>query len=163
MKKLYLVRHAKSSWKDLSIEDFDRPLNARGKNDAPLMGKILSKKKINVELIISSPAKRTRDTANFIAHKIGYTNEIMFNKSIYESSTDDLLDVIKNFSNNLNNVMLIGHNPGLTNLINYLSNEDLSNIPTCGIVALKFKKLWSEIERNDCEIIFFEYPKKYLG
>jgi phosphohistidine phosphatase len=163
MKMLYLVRHAKSSWKDLSIDDFNRPLNTRGKNDAPIMGKILFKKKINVELIISSPAKRTRDTANFIAHEVGYTDEIIFNKSLYEASTDDLLAVIKNFSNNFNNVMLIGHNPGLTNLLNYLSNEDLSNIPTCGIVALKSKTLWSEIERHDCEIIFFKYPKKYLS
>jgi phosphohistidine phosphatase len=157
---LYLVRHAKSSWKDLSIDDFDRPLNTRGKKDAPLMGKILSKKKINVELIISSPAKRTRDTAIIIADKIDFSDKIIFNKSLYEASTDDLLAVIKNFINNLNNVMLIGHNPGLTNLVNYLCKEDLLNIPTCGIVALKFKKLWSEIERNDCEIIFFEYPKK---
>ncbi len=160
MKTLYLVRHAKSSWKDKSIIDFDRPLNKRGLHDAPLIGSMLRSKKIDLELIISSPAKRAKETANILANELVFKGNILFDEEIYEASLDQLISKIKNLDENLNKVMLIGHNPELTNLANYLSKEFITNIPTCGVVALTIDKSWKNISAKNCKIMFFEYPKK---
>lgn len=160
MKTLYLVRHAKSSWKDSSLKDFDRHLNKRGLHDAPMMGKVLNKMKIEVDFIISSPAKRTKDTAQIIAREIGFLKEIRFDVDLYEATLEKLLSKIRNFDININKAMIVGHNPGLTRLANYLSKEFITNIPTCGVVALTFDNSWQNTTTKDCKIIFFEYPKK---
>jgi phosphohistidine phosphatase len=163
MKTLYLARHAKSYWKDQSISDFDRPLNSRGKRDAPFMGEVLNDKKIKPDLIISSPVKRTKKTAIEIAVKIGYPEKkILYNEELYEASSNTLLKVIKKVDEKYDSVMLFGHNPGLTLLNNHISNHYIDNIPTCGIVALQLDKKWSEIDKNSCKFLFFEYPKLYL-
>lgn len=163
MKTLYLARHAKSYWKDQSIPDIDRPLNSRGKRDAPFMGEVLNDKKIMLDLIISSPAKRTKKTAIEIASKVGYPGKkIQFNEDLYEASSNTILKLIKKIDENYDSVMIFGHNPGLTMLNNHLSNHYIDNIPTCGIVALQLDKKWSEIDKNSCKFLFFEYPKLYL-
>jgi len=163
MKTLYLARHAKSYWKDQSIPDFDRPLNNRGKRDAPFMGKVLNDKKIKPNLIISSPAKRTKKTAMEIAAKIGYPEKkILFNEDLYEASSNVLIKVLKKVDEKYDSVMIFGHNPGLTMLNNHISNHYIDNIPTCGIVALQFDKKWSELDKNSCKLLNFEYPKLYL-
>jgi phosphohistidine phosphatase len=162
MKTLYLVRHAKSSWKQPELSDFERPLNKRGKNDAPFMGKLLSEKGINPSLIISSPAKRASVTAKMIASEINYPKEkIVLNKNIYEASGRGLLEIISESEEKYNSVMLFGHNPGLTILHNNLSDHFIDNIPTCGVVALKFSTTWEKIKLNSANFIFFEYPKKH--
>ena len=121
MKLLYLARHAKSSWKNMDLSDIDRPLNKRGKKDAPFMGKILSKKGINPDLIISSPAKRARKTALVIAEEISYPiNSIQYEDNVYESSSRELLEFVKSIDDEYNSVMIFGHNPGFTMLHNYL-------------------------------------------
>lgn len=163
MKTLYLARHAKSYWKDQSIPDFDRPLNKRGKRDAPFMGTVLYDKKIKLDLIISSPAKRTKKTAIEIAAKIGYPeNKILYNEDMYEASSNILIKVIKKIDEKYDSLMIFGHNPGLTMLNNHISNHYIDNIPTCGIVALQFDKKWSELDKNSFKFLFFEYPKLYL-
>jgi len=163
MKTLYLARHAKSYWKDQSIPDFDRPLNSRGKRDAPFMGEVLNDKKIMLDLIISSPAKRTKKTAIEIASKIGYPEKkIQFNEDLYEASSNTIIKLIKKIEEKYDSVMIFGHNPGLTMLNNHLSNHYIDNIPTCGIVALQLDKKWSELDKNSCKFLFFEYPKLYV-
>jgi len=163
MKTLYLARHAKSYWKDQSIPDIDRPLNSRGKRDAPFMGEVLNDKKIMLDLIISSPAKRTKKTTIEIASKIGYPEKkIQFNEDLYEASSNTIIKLIKKIEEKYDRVMIFGHNPGLTMLNNHISNHYIDNIPTCGIVALQFDKKWSEIDKNSCKFLFFEYPKLYL-
>ncbi|MCU0364408.1 MAG: histidine phosphatase family protein [Ignavibacteriaceae bacterium] len=163
MKTLYLARHAKSYWKDQSIPDFDRPLNSRGKRDAPFMGEVLNDKKIKPDLILSSSAKRTKKTAIEIASKLGYTEKkIQFNEDLYEASSNTIIKLIKKIEEKYDRVMIFGHNPGLTMLNNHISNHYIDNIPTCGIVALQFDKKWSEIDKNSCKFLFFEYPKLYL-
>ena len=163
MKTLYLARHAKSYWKDQSIPDIDRPLNNRGKRDAPFMGEVLNDKKIMLDLIISSPAKRTKKTAIEIASKLGYSEKkIQFNEDLYEASSNTIIKLIKKIEEKYDRVMIFGHNPGLTMLNNHISNHYIDNIPTCGIVALQFDKKWSEIDKNSCKFLFFEYPKLYL-
>lgn len=163
MKTIYLARHAKSYWKDQSIPDFDRPLNSRGKRDAPFMGKILKDKMIKPDLIISSPAKRTKKTAIAIAIKIGYPEkDIIYNEELYEASSNTILKLIKKIDEKYESVMIFGHNPGLTMLNNQISDFYIDNIPTCGIVALNLDDKWNSIGKNTCKHLFFEYPKLYL-
>ncbi len=164
MKRLYLVRHAKSSWKDLSLDDFDRPLNKRGKQDAPFMGKRVKKYKMLPDLIISSPAKRAAKTAKIIAKEIGFPKKkIIYDASIYEAGMASLITVVRNIDDLANEVMLFGHNPGLTILAEDLTNAQVDNIPTCGIFCIDFDvNSWKEIEEGKGRVVFFDYPKKYL-
>ena len=162
MKTLYLVRHGKSSWKQPQLADIDRPLNKRGKNDAPFIGELLAEKRIKPDLVISSPAKRAMKTALAVTDKIGYpSKKIIINENVYESSGRELVEVLKSIDDKYNSVMLFGHNPGFTMLHNYLSNHYIENIPTCGVVALQFDKTWKEIGKNSAKLLFFEHPKLY--
>ncbi|WP_020527447.1 SixA phosphatase family protein [Flexithrix dorotheae] len=164
MKTLYLVRHAKSSWKDISLDDFDRPLNKRGKRDAPFMGKRLKKQGIKPHLILASPAKRAKKTAKIFAREMGYPEgKIKFAKKIYEAGRNELLEVIRNQDDKINSLMLVGHNPELTSLSNYLSDYEIVNIPTSGISCIKLSiDTWNEIKLKAGEQSFFDYPKRHL-
>ncbi|OGU54559.1 MAG: phosphohistidine phosphatase [Ignavibacteria bacterium RBG_13_36_8] len=163
MKRLYLTRHAKSNWKDTGLTDFERPLNKRGKRDAPFMGKLLNEQGIKPDLIISSAAVRAVDTAKNISEKIGYRiDQIIIDKSIYEADSLHLFEIIKSLSEKYNTVMLIGHNPDLTYFANYLGDKRIDNIPTCGIVTIEFDTgSWRLVQPESGKIISFEYPKKY--
>jgi phosphohistidine phosphatase len=163
VKTLYLVRHSKSSWKNPGLTDFERPLNKRGKRDAPLVGKLLAGWGINPEVIFSSPAKRARKSATIIAEEIGYPpDEIVTLAAIYDASVADLLKVIRDIDDRYHEVMLFGHNPGMTGLVNYLSDFDLDNLPTSGIVCIEFdKRAWRRISRHSGSLVFYEYPKKH--
>ena len=165
MKKLYLVRHAKSSWKQPELSDFERPLNKRGKRDAPFMGNILNEKGIMPDLIISSPAVRAYTTARIIAEEIGYPPEkIETNEDIYEASAGEILDIINGIEDHNNTVMIFGHNPGFTSLSNYLSGKFIDNIPTCGISIIEFDvDKWEDVVLNGGKLISFEFPKKYIS
>ncbi|QOY54941.1 histidine phosphatase family protein [Candidatus Sulfurimonas marisnigri] len=161
MKKLYIIRHAKSSWKDSSLSDFDRPLNKRGRVDAPLMGKVLKGKKVSPDAIISSPALRAKTTAQNIAKNINFTKPITYDENIYEANDDTLLYVMKKLNKEDSVVFIFGHNPGLNMLAESLVGLD-ENIPTCGIVEIEFDcKKWSEISSKNAKLISFDYPKMY--
>ena len=163
MLTLYLIRHAKSSWKNPELSDFDRPLNDRGKNDAPLMGKALKNKNFNPDLFYSSPAKRAYATAKKIADEINYPLEnIIKEPDIYEANPDQLLNIIKSWNNSSKTIALTGHNPGLTWLANYLCNEEIANIPTTGVVCINFDvNSWNQVGQGSGKLQFFEYPKMY--
>jgi phosphohistidine phosphatase len=163
-RRLYLVRHSKSSWKETGFTDFDRPLNKRGKRDAPFMGKLLAEQGIQPEVIFSSPAKRALKSAKIIAEEIEYPlDEIITYAEIYHASTADLLEIIRNLDDTYYEVMIFGHNPSMTDIVNYLSDFDLNNLPTSGIVCIEFDgQPWRRISRHSGELVFFEYPKKYL-
>ena len=162
MKKLFLVRHAKSSWDDPSLDDIDRPLNARGKENAPEMGERLKKQEILPDLLISSPAKRARSTAKKLAKKIGYPkNEIRIDDGLYHGSDDMLIDIVRKLPDSADGVMLFGHNPGFTDFTNQLCNINIYNIPTAGIVAIDFViDSWQEVDFGKGDLEFFDYPKK---
>lgn len=164
MKTLFLIRHAKSSWADLEMKDFDRPLNERGKKNAPFMGKWLAKEKIHPDLIISSPAKRAITTARKIAKEIEYPKDkILQNKNIYEANVNTLLQLVNQIDNQNQIVFLFGHNPGFTDFLNYLTGENISNIPTCGITQINFEiNDWKEVSKDLGTLIRFEYPKKFI-
>lgn len=163
IKHLYIARHAKSSWKAPNLSDFDRPLNKRGKRDAPFLANVISKKIHNVDLIISSPAERAKVTAQTFAQFLKYPlDSIDFNDKIYFESTKSILKILKSTKSNINSVMIFGHNPDLTSLANYLSDSYIDNIPTCGVVGLEIASItWSELGESTAKQIFFEYPKKY--
>jgi len=123
MKTLFLVRHAKSSRDDPSLPDRERPLDDRGKRDAPKMGKRLAKRDAKLDLLVSSPALRALTTAKLIADEMGYKrNDIVVDDRLYASSPDDLLAVIRALDNKLGRVMLVGHNPEFTDLAHRLSS-----------------------------------------
>ena len=162
MKTLYIVRHAKSSWDDTSLDDFKRPLSERGEKDAPRMGKRLKEREITVDLMISSPASRALKTCHAIAKVLQYPPEkIKTEKALYHADEEVIRGILANVKNPNDVVMIFGHNPGLTEFANSLFNETISNIPTSGVVAGKLNiKSWSEIKAGCGELIFFDFPKK---
>jgi phosphohistidine phosphatase len=162
MKTLYIVRHAKSSWDYPELDDRDRPLNKRGKRNAPEMGKRLAEQRIKPELLITSPAKRARATAKTMAREMGIPpDEIVRTEHLYHGSIRTILDVISSTNDQVQEMMIFGHNPGFTDLANHLTGGDIYNIPTCGIVAIEFDmESWREIETTKGTLLFFDYPKK---
>ncbi len=163
MKTLYLARHAKSSWKYEELSDFERPLNSRGRRDAPLMGAVLNRMNIKPDLIISSPASRAITYARILAEHVGYPlKRLRTDERIYEATPDDLLEVIHSVSDRHAALMLFGHNPSLTWLSNSLSNYRIDNIPTSAIVAVEFDvEHWTDVVGHSGTVVFFEYPRKY--
>ena len=163
MKTIYLVRHAKSSWKYPNLDDFERPLNKRGRKNAPFMGAILKKLKVAPDLIISSPANRASMTARIIADKISYPLEkIRYSEDIYEFSANALIDVIEHLDDGIDKAMLVGHNPALTDLANYIGDTPISNIPTVGVFCANLDiPSWDKISDGCGKFKFFEFPKKH--
>lgn len=163
MKTLYIIRHAKSEWTDLSLSDFERPLNKRGEKNVLFMGKLLSQQKIHLDLIVSSPAVRAKITAQEIAKRVGYdTKEIVYAEGLYLADVDTIEEVLKKAPSSKNTVLLIGHNPGLTLFAEYISGYNIDNIPTCGIFCVTLKNDdWKSIGRGMAEFVSFDYPKKH--
>lgn len=160
MKKVYLIRHAKSSWKDLALEDFERPLNKRGKSDAPLMGDKLHDKKVVPDTILSSPALRAKTTAKTMAKKIGFEKEIVYKKDIYEASAMTLHKILTKIADKKSIVFLFGHNPSLNELSEHYIHFN-ENIPTCAVVEIVFDcNSWADISAENASLVSFDYPKK---
>ena len=161
MKTLYLVRHAKSSWKDMSLRDFDRPLNGRGKKNAPFMGKQWKARNERIDHFVSSPANRAITTARTIAKELGIDG-ITEDARIYHASQSTLLEIVNGLDNSMNSIALFGHNPGFTNFAEYLSGEDFYNIPTTGMVRIDFDvEEWALVSRGIGNLIWYDYPKRY--
>lgn len=164
MKQLYLIRHAKSSWKDPFQPDFERPLKKRGVHDARIMGKLLKKNYPLPDVLFSSPAQRTRQTALLLAESASIPDKnLQFNPSLYEARLTDLLAFIQKQPNTIERMAVVGHNPSLTELANLLTqNISVQNIPTCGIWIIQFpEKTWQHIDEDSGQFVAFEYPKKY--
>jgi len=161
MKILTLVRHAKSSWNDTTLSDRQRPLNSRGERDAPEMGRRIADHGVRPSLIISSPATRAWTTAKIIAQEISYPTEFLQREdSLYLASLDDLLDVVCTQDNGFNSLMVVGHNPGLTDFANFLSPGLSNNLPTAGVVSVQMdREDWSLYERPETELLVHDYPK----
>jgi phosphohistidine phosphatase len=159
---LILVRHAKSSWKDAGLADRERPLNKRGKRDAPEMGERLASRKLKVDTIVSSPAKRALKTAREIAKKLDYPKDrIELDDRIYEAAPSELLQVVREWDDARKCVMMFGHNPGFTELANELGTEYIDNVPTCGVVELAFDvKSWKRVGKAKAAKMRFDYPKR---
>ena len=165
MKTLYLIRHAKSSWSNPGLVDFDRGLNKRGKRDAPYMGKRLAEYGVCPDLILASPAKRAKKTAKIIAKAVGCRpQKTIFDEAIYStSSVNGLLLILKSISDSNSSLFLVGHNTTITEFAELLVNRTITNIPTSGIVAITFPvKRWQKIAFGAGTLEFFDYPKKHI-
>lgn len=163
MKKIYLIRHSKSSWSEPGMDDFDRPLNKRGKTTLPYMAGRLKAFKIKPDLILSSPAKRAKKTAQAIADGVGYDkSKISFQDSLYDSSYTSYRYLLDSLDDALNSIFIIGHNPTITEVGERLSGAILTNMPTCSIVCIEFDvESFKDIEENSGKVLFFDYPKKH--
>ena len=161
MKILTLVRHAKSSWKDTTLTDRQRPLNSRGERDAPEMGRRIADHGIRPSLILSSPAVRAWTTAKSIAAAMGYPAEFLQREeTLYLASLDDLLDIVTAQDNGFNSLMVVGHNPGLTEFANFLVPGLTDNLPTAGVVSVQIDRDdWSLYGQPETELIVHDYPK----
>ena len=162
MKKLTLIRHAKSDWHSESQTDFDRPLNERGKKAAPLMGKRLSARDNFPDLLICSPAKRTRQTAKKIAKQLAYPeNAIELREEIYEATLDTLIELTKELPDQHAHVMLIGHNPGFSEFGEWFTGEAPDWLPTCGLLELELPVAnWAAIEQGCATLLLYDFPKR---
>lgn len=163
MKKLVLIRHAKSSWKFSELTDLQRPLKKRGLTDAALMGRVLKDLSIMPDAIITSPAVRAKNTARLIAKEILYDEKkIKRQSSIYMESKSKLIDAIKAIKDDYNTVYVVGHNPGLTDVANFFTGESVDNIPTSGVFGIEFEcNTWREVEKEKGKKLFFEVPKTH--
>ena len=161
MKHLYLIRHAKSSWVDSRLSDFDRPLNKRGKRDAPIMGQRLAARSVRFDLLLSSSAKRARRTAECIAAETGYDEaDIVYDKAIYDADLSKLLSLIRQIDDSVHFLALVGHNHVITECAEWLTGRRIVNIPTSGIAAISFiAERWDDIDHQAGLLEFFDYPK----
>ena len=163
MKTLYIIRHAKSSWDDPVENDFNRPLNDRGRRDAPRMGKRLKEKNLTPDLIITSPAKRALSTCQVIAEILRFpAQNIRLEPSLYHANADQILKIIHSIDDKHDVVLLFGHNPGITDFSNELRDDKkfIDNVPTCGVVGfVSTVNRWAEIEFGKANLILFDFPK----
>ena len=164
MKSILLVRHAKSSWEDFSLPDIDRPLNNRGKRDAPEMAERLIEKKLEVDAFISSPAKRARKTAEIFSKAFGNKKkDVDINEDLYEAGQADFEKVIASIPEEHNVVALFSHNPGITEYANTLTSTRIDNIPTSGIFAVQAETdSWENFASAQKQLLFFDYPKNAI-
>ncbi|MDB5196094.1 MAG: phosphohistidine phosphatase [Flaviaesturariibacter sp.] len=165
MKTLILVRHAKSSWDDITQKDFDRPLNDRGKKEAPEMAKRLKEKGIKPDLIVSSPAKRAKKTARLFAEEFHISkDDITLVEGLYEPSLASFQTTVSNLPDGSDTVAIFSHNPAITEFVNTLSNVHVDDMPTCGVFAVSIDTTtWTNYAASEAKFLFFDYPKNPMG
>ncbi|MDH3585076.1 MAG: histidine phosphatase family protein [Phycisphaerae bacterium] len=161
MKTLFLLRHAKSSWNQAGLTDRQRPLNRRGRRDAPEMGRRLARRDIGPDLIVSSPAERALTTAKIVAEQLGRDPaRVLIDTDIYAASVPDLLQVIRDFDPSHACILLVGHNPALTDTVNHLTGSVIPNVPTCGLAEIEMAEdAWASAGENSARLVNFDYPK----
>jgi len=162
VKTLYLHRHAKSSWDHAGLSDFERPLNERGLNDAPEMGRRLKLRGDLPDAIVSSPANRALTTAQLVAEAIGFpTKDIVLVDRLYLPSVSTILSVVNALNDTHHSAMLFGHNPGFTEAVGYLSGNDLQNLPTAGVVRIEFPfDEWKLVSAQTGMCRYVDFPKR---
>ena len=165
MKTLVLVRHAKSDWSDISISDFDRPLNEKGLNEAPLMAELLSSKGLKPNIMISSPALRAITTAGFFADAFNFSkDDIVLEQEIYSKGAMEVIDIISNIQSSNSTAFVFGHNPYITTIASYLTSIQFDEVPTCGVVCIDFvMKDWVNIPKKIGKLRFYDFPKMIRG
>ena len=161
MKTLYIVRHAKSSWDHPGLEDYQRPLLEKGKKRTKYVIDYLQKQKVKPDLILSSHAERAKETARIIAAALGYPeHEIIISKEIYFGNTDGLFNHFYDLSNQVNSLMMVGHNPTMTNFANYFLDNKIDNLPTSGVVCIEFDTdMWENVLQASRKTKFSISPK----
>lgn len=163
-RSLYLIRHAKSSHKDDSLADFDRPLNDRGKGDAKLMGEMLFERGIVLDKMLISPSKRTKSTAKRLAKELHFEKDsIVLDTNLYRCKTQALLAAIRNLDVQYKQVAIVGHNPSIIQIANHFQKDTIfTDVPTCGIIAIDFESTgWKYLGNKEGKYAFFDCPKRH--
>jgi phosphohistidine phosphatase len=163
MKSIYLIRHAKSDW-GVDVDDFDRPLNERGKRDAPMMAKRLKVRKVEIDAFVASPAKRALKTAKTFADEFGLPHDqIILKPELYLAPPATFYSVLADLDNGLNKVAIFSHNNGITEFANSLGVARIDNMPTCSVFAFTLEAIdWGQIRTAEKRFSFFDYPKNML-
>jgi phosphohistidine phosphatase len=163
VKDVCFVRHAKSNWDNPGLDDFDRPLDARGLKDAPMMARKMRELHLNPDYIITSGAKRARTTAEFFRKEFDLSPEkFVVNNDLYEASTETVYEVLRNAPDSARFVYLFGHNPTFTWVANSISGVHIDNVPTCGVVHVQaILTTWKKFKPEHAGFIGFHYPKQY--
>lgn len=164
MKTLLLIRHAKSSWDVPGQNDFERTLNARGLKDAPVMAKRLTERNLQIDLFLSSPAKRAKKTCELFMQELGVDEKtIVLKPELYLAESPVFYNVIKQIDASISHTAVFSHNNGITDFVNQLTKVRVDNMPTCSIFAVKVhSNKWSDFETAEKEFLFFDYPKRLL-
>lgn len=165
MKTLIIVRHAKSSWAEADQPDIERPLNERGKKDAPQMAKRVKEKGIDIDHLVSSPAKRAHKTAKLFADELRLEKEnIQIMPELYEALPDAFFKVVASLSDKYDTVALFSHNPGVTGFVNTLTSVHVTDMPTCAVFAVSVEGgKWNVFKEAEKKFLFYDYPKNPLG
>ena len=165
MKTLLLVRHAKSSWDAPGLSDFDRPLNERGKTDAPEMAKRLRDKNIKVDVFISSPAKRAKRTAKYFAEEFDMKkDDIVLVDDLYLATMEAFAAAVKNIDDRHDTAAIFSHNPGITEFASMLTNVRVDDMPTCAVFAVQSDAdSWKNFMSGERKFLFFDYPKNPIS
>ena len=160
MKTLYLLRHAKSSWKDETLRDFDRPLKGRGRRAAERIGEVLAEEKLKSPLVISSPAVRARETTGLVLESAGLKVEPRFEERIYEADVRTLFALVRSIPDSSIVALMVGHNPGFENLLEYLTG-DSRHMPTAALAKIEFDTdSWSEVSEESGRLELFVTPRE---
>ncbi len=162
MKSVIIIRHAKSNWDNILHSDFERQLNDRGHQDAPMMAERLLDRKVKIDALISSPAKRAFTTAAYFAEAFDIKeNSIIKVPELYHAPAPVFFNVISKVDDAYKTIAIFSHNPGITDFVNELTVAQIDDMPTCAMFAVKANithwKLFAEAEK---EFLFFDYPKK---
>jgi phosphohistidine phosphatase len=162
IKRLYLIRHAKSSWKDIDASDFERGLTKKGKKNIDTIGSYLKLRGIKPDTVLASCARRTQETADLLATKLEYDGPVSYMQELYFTDTETLKQIIMLQESDVDSIFVIGHNPQVTDMANALIDEHISKIPTMGVVAIDFEiDRWSDIAHTKGKLDFFIYPKQF--
>lgn len=162
MKTLFVLRHAKSSWENPDWADFERPLNSRGLDAARFIGELIYDRRLGPQIIISSPAKRAKQTAVLVKELAEITKPVKFDERIYEASPHALFNLIREFDEKYQSVLIVGHNPGFENLVRLLTGETVS-MPTAALAKINLKiNKWSDLETGVGELEFLLRPKEEM-
>ena len=163
MKHLLLVRHAKSDWSDDSLRDFDRPLNDRGRHDAPLMARMLLRRGVRPTYLLSSPASRAYSTARLFADELGIAeNDIALDESLYEATTAQILAAAQALPPQHEVAAVFTHNPSLTSAIGQFADDYIGNVPTCGVGHIELGD-WRDAEPGGGRLADLWFPKEVLS
>jgi len=160
MKTLFLLRHAKSSWNDSSLQDFDRPLNARGLKGAELIGTFIKKEKVSFDLVLSSPAVRARETIEIVLKTAKLPVEVRYDQRIYDASPPALIEVITQIDEDKKKVLLVGHNPGIERLLEMLAGG-ITHVATGTFAKIDLKAAkWTNILASPGSLDWVVKPKE---
>lgn len=163
MKTLFLLRHAKSSWRDTTLPDFERPLNKRGKQAAPLIGKFMRREQLRPQLVLCSPAKRARQTVLLVMQAAAFKADLRFDERIYAATLPRLLIVLSQIDERADAALVVGHNPGMEELVQALTNE-VRHMPTAALAHITLNiERWSDIREQSGDLVRLVRPKELAG